>query len=222
MAKEGLTRALIIQMRNLLILGVLAGAAVASAQPTNFTDLGTIVNTATPYNTPDKTFITGLSGSTINWYKFVFPATTSPTGNYLDIDLFATGPSGPGAPDTEIGLYSNLGAMIANDDDDGHSLRSALTFGNTTPRTMPPDPFGFTNGLAANGRDGNLTPGTYWLAIGLFNTTFGATNWNVTSTATGAGDAQVNFRVPDAVPEPATLAALGLGGAALLRRRRKA
>lgn len=205
----------------LMLVSALGVVAAAQAEPGSFVDLGTIFSTSADYNTADLSFDTSLTGSTINWYRFTIAEGTAAAGKYLDIDLFATGASGAGAPDTEIGIYDSLGNMVANDDDDGHSLRSALTFGNTTPRTMPPDPFGFTNGLAANGRDGNLTAGTYWLAVGLFNTTFGTSNWTVTSTATGAGVATVNFRT-DAVPEPATMAVLGLGVAALVRRRKKA
>jgi hypothetical protein len=202
----------------ILLVSALGVAAVGQAQPLSYVDLGTIYSTSSNYDTADLSFNTTLSGSTINWYKFTLVEGTSPTVKYLDIDLFATGTSGPGAPDTEIGVYDSLGNRIADDDDDGHAWRSALTFGNTTPRTMPPDPFGFWDGLDANGRDGNLAAGTYWLAIGLYNTTFGESNWTVTSNATGNGVAQVNFRT-DAVPEPATMAALGLGVAALARRR---
>ena len=201
--------------------GAIFAAVAAHAAPGSFVNLGTIVSTTGVYNVPDRAVGVDLTGSTIQWFRFDFLGGTSASGAYLDIDLFATAASGSGAPDTEIGLYDNLGARIADDDDDGHSLRSALTFGNTTARTMPADPFGFINGVAHNGRDGNLAPGTYWLAVGLFDTTFGATNWTVTSNATGTGTTVVNFRT-DAVPEPATMAALGLGVAALLRRRRAA
>ncbi len=207
-------------MRKVLFASVTVFAAIgAQAAPGSFVNLGTIVTTTSVYNVPDRAVGVDLVGANIAWFRFDFPATTSSTGTFLDIDLFATAATGAGNPDTEIGLYNNVGGLVATDDDDGHGLRSALTFGNTTARTMPADPFAFTGGVAHNGRDGNLAPGTYWLAVGLFNTTFGATNWTVTSTATGTGTTVVNFRT-DAVPEPATMAVLGLGVAALLRRRR--
>lgn len=171
----------------------------ADAQPAVFTELGTISDVSADYTVADLSVSPSISGSTITWYRFNLGTATGAAGPFFDIDLFAT--SAATTLDTEIGLYDDSGNLIASDDDDSHSLRSALTFGNTTPRTMPPDPFGFTNGLAANGRDGNLAVGTYWLAVGQFNVTFNATNWSVTSSATGAGDTvQVNFRTDAEVP----------------------
>lgn len=208
-------------MKRILIAAFTVSAVAAvQAQPVTFTDLGAIVSTTSVYSVPDRAVGVDLAGSAIRWFRFDIPFATSGSGFYLDIDVFAT--SATGVPDTEIGVYNNVGGRIADDDDDGHSLRSALTFGNTTARTMPADPFGFTNGLAHNGRDGNLGVGRYWLAMGQFNTTYGATNWNVTSTGTGSGTALMNFRTDAPVPEPASILALSAGAAALLRRRRKA
>lgn len=207
-------------MKKLLFATLAIGAVAAvQAQPVTFFDLGTITSSATPYSVADRTVGVDLAGTSIVWLRFDFPNVTSASGFYFDIDVFSTNTA---IPDTEIGLYSNTGALIGNDDDDGHGFMSALTFGNTTPRTMPSDPNGATGGLAANGRDGNIGPGRYWLAVGLWNTTFGASNWDVSSTSTGAANtALVNFRTDAPVPEPASIAALALGAGALLRRRRR-
>lgn len=193
-------------------------ASVATAQP-QCIDLGVVTDTSAVYDIPDLSFSSQPQANGILWYCFSLAGGTSASGAFFDIDLHAT--TATGAPDTEIGLYDSLGNLIANDDDDGHSLRSALSFGNTTPRVQTPDPFGFTNGVAANGRDGNLNGGeTYYLAVGLFNTTFGATGWGVTSTSTALPAAStVNFRT-DVVPAPASLALIGLGGLVGGRRRR--
>ncbi len=204
-----------------------AGLAVAllampvMAQPGSFIEMGAINSISNDYNVPDAFNVTQIAGSTIQWYRFDISQDTGAAGFFFDIDTSST--SATLLPDTEIGLYDNLGNFIATDDDDGHSLLSALSFGNTTPRTLPVDPFGFTNGSAANGRDGNLNAGSYWLAVGLFNTTFGTNNWTVTSTSTATPSAyQVNFRTDlFAIPEPGTLIALGLCGLGLVVRRRR-
>ncbi|MEZ6233905.1 MAG: PEP-CTERM sorting domain-containing protein [Phycisphaerales bacterium] len=203
----------------LACLALAAGlASVASAQP-QCIDLGVVSNTSAVYDIPDLSFSSQPQASGILWYCFTLAGGTGAAGAFFDIDLHSTGATGQS--DTEIGVYDSLGNLLASDDDDGHSVRSALSFGNVDPRTQPADPFGFTNGVAANGRDGNLNGGeTYYLAIGLFNTTFGATAWNVTSNSTALTAAStVNFRT-DVVPAPASLALIGLGGLVGGRRRR--
>ncbi len=171
----------------------------AQAQPPVYVDLGVISDTSPTYAVADLTVTPSITTNVIQWYSFTTNESTSAAGVFFDIDTMATGSSNQ--VDTEIGVYDNSGNLVANDDDDGHSVRSALSFGNTTPRTMPPDPFGFTNGLDANGRDGNLAAGTYWLAVGQFNVIFNATNWDVTSSATGPGNTvEVNFRTDAMVP----------------------
>lgn len=202
------------------LFGLLAAGSVVAvqAQPVQFYDLGTIISSATPYSVPDRAVGVDLDGPNIVWLRFDFPNVTSPAGFYFDIDVFSTSTT---FADTEIGLYDNTGALVASDDDQGHALMSALTFGNTTARTMPSDPNGATGGVAADGRDGNIGPGRYWLAVGLWNTTYGSSNWDVSSTSTGAPNTVVvNFRTDAPVPEPASIAALALGTAVLFRRRR--
>ena len=84
-----------------------------------------------------------------------------------------------GTNDTEIGLYDATGVRIADDDDDGTGVLSMLAFG------------------AGPNSSGNLAAGTYYLIAGAFNTTFGATDFNVTTSATASGNFVVNLNLVD-------------------------
>ena len=112
--------------------------------------------------------------------------------------------------DTEIGLYDSLGALIGSNDD-AVGLQSQLT--------------------------PTLANGTYYLAVAGFNSSFGTGGWSVTGgnaagnmnafingyqivgnhTAVAGEVAWYSFTV---VPTPGTLALVGLGGQAAIRRRR--
>ncbi len=95
--------------------------------------------------------------------------------------------------DTELGLYNASGVLVDSNDDTAPGLQSQIVL----------------DGLAA---------GTYYLAFGGFNTTFGAADFAATSASTtNFGDFVINGI---AVPEPTSLALLGMGGLAMLRRRR--
>ena len=72
-----------------------------------------------------------------------------------------------GAFDTEIGIYDASGNLIGNNDDGGTGTLSSLTL----------------SGQPA---------GTYYVVVGSFNMTFGATGWNVTTTGTNTGDLYLN------------------------------
>ena len=198
---------------NLLLAGavVLTCASLAVAQPA-CVDLGSITG---------DTFTNGvLATSTVDWYCFSTPGAVSPT-SWLDIHtnnttlMTSTGTS----TDTEIGLYDSLGNLVATDDDDGISLRSVLSFG-TGSGQMLGDPLNLGGNGLAEGEDGDLPAGSYYLAFGGFNTTFNATNWDATSTSTRFGDYQIDF-LAGQVPEPAALSLIGLGLAALCVARRR-
>lgn len=207
----------------MLVALATVGGGLAFAQPANFIDLGNIRDFDPDYQTEDKFADLGpFDAGEIKWFKFTF-AGTNGTVNYLDIDTINvpdfTGSSTP--VDTEIGLYNNLGNRIADDDDDGYGLFSALSFGAPGSRN-----FTQSGNLGAripgNDRDGVLANGIYWLAVGQWNTLFGDTGWNVTSTAAGDPDqSRLVFRT-DAVPEPFSMVAMGAGLLALARRRRNA
>jgi len=159
------------QNRSIVMAALLAACAgSALAQPTLTENLGTLTTSLTRQ--------VPLAGSAIFWYKLTVPAVTTADG-YLDIGTRGGAVTGL---DTEIGLYNSAGTMLKNDDDDGTVFYSALSFGNTSaPR--PAD----GSSIAFNGRDGTLPAGEYYLAAGLYNVTFGASGWTVTSASGGAG-----------------------------------
>ncbi|MEM1011719.1 MAG: PEP-CTERM sorting domain-containing protein [Planctomycetota bacterium] len=95
--------------------------------------------------------------------------------------------------DTELGLYSDLGALVDTNDDAGGLLQSELDITG-------------------------LTPGTYYLAVGGFNTEFNG-GFNAAPDIFGfdGGNLVINGI---AIPEPTSLALIGMGGLVALRRRR--
>jgi hypothetical protein len=210
----------------LLVAMVTVGCGAAFAQPANFIDLGNIGDIDPNYQTEDAFGdVAPFAAAQIQWFKFTFGGTNGTT-NYLDIDTINPVGTSPSSAlvDTEIGLYDNLGNRIADDDDDGYSLYSALSFGAPGSRNFTQSGTMTARSPSGNGRDGVLAAGTYWVAVGQFNTTFGNTGWTVTSA--GAGDAdrsRLAFRTDvAAVPEPFSMVAMGAGLLALARRRRNA
>ncbi len=95
--------------------------------------------------------------------------------------------------DTELALYDSSGAVVLTNDDSGTLLSALVVSG------------------------GDLDAGTYFLAAGGFNTTFGD-DFQATSTSVNSGPLTITGL--SVVPEPTSLALLGLGGLAALRRRR--
>lgn len=108
-------------------------------------------------------------------------------GFTIDTEGSAIAPSN----DTELGLYDSSGNLLVEDDDGGTGLLSLLD-------------------------SGPLPAGTYYLAMGGFNTTFGA-GWQATSTSTNSGPFNINGIM---IPEPGTLTLAGAAGLLALRRRR--
>jgi hypothetical protein len=210
-------------MKKLLIIsGVVAMGASALAQAPTAIDLGTISDTSSVYATPD--FTVNLAGTTSNiiWYKFRVAEPTNAL-KFFDIDTTPQTVGGVNS-DLEMGLYRTDGTLVNNDDDSGHSLHPQLSYGGSDPsvsgRTFT---FGsLTAPIARSGQQGNLANDEYYLAIGSFNVTFGATNWTVTSSSTVANwEGALNFRNNlSSVPEPASMMVLGLGAVALIKRRR--
>jgi hypothetical protein len=165
--------------RTLAAAAGLALTAAAVAQPAS-TDLGTL--SAGAVNVPNIS----LGAGQIIWYQFTLTQEI-PAGGTLYLDIDSEGSFLAPSNDTELGLYDSFGNRIADDDDSGSNLLSQLSFGSTI--TRPP----VGTGAAYNGRNGGLAAGTYYLALGAFNTTFNPTNWDVTSTSGNSGTANLNL-----------------------------
>ena len=125
-------------------------------------DLGTLV---------DGTLVTRnavVDPAAVLWYKATVADCNATTGRTLQVTTM----NGVDANDTEIGVYTAPGALVATNDDFGGTLHSELSFG-------------------ANGISGDLTAGLHYIAVSTFNANFLGTGWNVTSTGPG-GDFQLD------------------------------
>lgn len=193
-----------------LIGGALAtammAASAANAVPVVIEDLGPLLAGDTVRNG-------SIGANEVIWYSF-----TLGTAGYLDIDT--NGSNG----DTEIGLYSDAGNRIANDDDDGVGLDSVLSFGTGSGLALG-DAFNLGGNGLAEGEDGALGPGTYFLALGEFNVIFNDTGFDAVSTGFDTGlNYTLTFRTDVApIPLPAALPllAFGIGGLVVVGRRKK-
>lgn len=191
-----------------ILIAILATSFSASAMavPIVVADLGALDGNTSASGT--------LSENGLHWYSFSVDGFT-----YLDIATTAA------SIDTEIGLYDAAGNLVGNDDDNGVGLLSALSFG-TGSGLLLGDSFNLGGDGIANGENGALAAGLYYLVVGEFNVTFNATGFDVVSSGTDTGGTYDLSIFTDAasvaVSEPGTLALLGLGLFGMAARRRKA
>jgi hypothetical protein len=103
-----------------------------------------------------------------SWYKFTLAEGTSAT-TYVDVHTSLTTSN---TVDCEIAIFDNAGNLIATDDDDSINAHAALSFGAAgSPRPAVGD------GLAFDGRDGDLSAGDYYVGVALFNMIPANTRW---------------------------------------------
>jgi hypothetical protein len=179
-------------------------AATPSTTPPTSTDLGTVGSATSPAEAVRTETLNIENANSADWFRLTILNGASPTTNfYLDIDTEGTSPGGTlvsgGLDDTELGMWTSGGFLVAEDGEDGTGFRSRLTFGDNDPiRTIPPTPTGDTQTtpIAGDGRDGTLIAGTYYVSVSTSTTTFGITDFALTlpTTRTATGSRLVNFR----------------------------
>ena len=146
---------------------------------------------------PNTTASNPLNAAEVTWYSFDLTDGAGALPWSIDT-LGSTNTGGSFADDdTEIGLYDSNGILIATNDDEDfdNDILTSLLDSSTV---------------------GALADGTYYVAVGSYDTTYGA-GFDAASTSTATGTNVVNFNF---VPAPASAALLGLGGLAAIRRRR--
>ena len=191
-----------LRLRTPLIASLLAVAAASQAvlfetEPNNtFATANAFTGTSAYYT--DQA-IANLTLGDVDWFSIQLKA-----GDFLSA---ATTPLDPTflAPDTYMALFDTTGASILVSNDDGGE-----------------DPTGTTYGSAI--RYQALTAGTYFLAVAGYNDTYNDDDVEsyqapVDSVEVGRYSLLVGT-TPQAVPEPASMVALGVGALALVRRRR--
>jgi hypothetical protein len=173
-----------------------------SGSTANWNNVSVTINDsvpATPGNTAvdlGGSYSDTLAAGEVKWYSFTYGGVGALSFDTNGSSLISPDPL-DFADDTEIALYSSLGALIdTNDDIDfaGGVYTSELFFA-----------------------DGELPAGTYYLAVTGWPATFGG-SFGAVSTSVHEGTLVINGI--QIIPEPTTLGALALAGVILGRRRR--
>ncbi|MCA3005010.1 MAG: hypothetical protein LW650_10995 [Planctomycetaceae bacterium] len=152
----------------------------------DFVDLGT-VSLGTPITAASRSF----SSNEVLWYRFTLANDITNPCSYLDIHNRGS-VSGTGT-DVELGLYRADGTFVDSSDDWNGVGPSMLTFGRTSPTRLYNTPGTFNWTVGANGTDGPLPAGTYYIAMGAWNVNFNASNFDVEATSANAGTMEVSI-----------------------------
>ena len=108
----------------------------------------------------------------VRWFRFTSTLDAVDPVRYLDIHTV-----GSTEIDTEVGVYRTDGTLVASNDDVGSFGLSLLSFGQVSPvRQYPP----IVGDTSTNSSPGTLLAGTYFVAVGGFNVTFGITGFVIT------------------------------------------
>jgi hypothetical protein len=163
------------------------GTAPGGGSPPSATPFGTLAFTSSETTASQGAAVLASDPS---WFSFTTAAVSSAAGTYLDITLNADS----SLSDAEMGLYTASGVLAGIDDDDGAGFTPFLSFGSGGGSTTGDNDVRAT---VSDGRDGNLTAGTYYLAVGEYNSTF-RNAFNVTvqfgGEGGGGGVAHVDIR----------------------------
>jgi hypothetical protein len=123
----------------------------------------------------------------IKWFSFTVPAAVpGAPGRFLDLDTFGSVLADSFPNDTTIGLYDSTGVFIAQDDDSCAGFTSQLSFG---AGVRPPT----GDGVPYDGRNGSLSAGVYYLAVGAYPSTFGPIRWDAHTAGTVSGTVAVRL-----------------------------
>jgi hypothetical protein len=198
------------------VAATLGLAMAAHAQPAAFTDLGNHDTAAEQFSQE----VTALAGNDVQWYRIVLPAAPAASSGYVDI-WTVNGGANP-MTDTEVGIFDNAGTLISDDDDSGPGFYTVLTFGGGSGQQL-----GEFNSLGgdnfANGEDGPLAGGVYWVAVGRYPVAYASGFSAVSTSGLTQTTTTLNFAVAPATapfPPSVTAATAGpspaLAGSALL------
>ena len=184
---------------------IFAGSALA--QPAVFDDLGDIDPAAGTTVTRSGLSTTATGDTAVVWFKFTLTAPTT----YANLGFLNAWNVGTG--DTAITLFNNSGTIVAEDDDDGPGVQSAISFGTGDAQ--------FPNGgtgtpVINNGRDLDLPAGIYWIGIAhyLNDPTAGWTYEATTQTLTGPWNLNVGAGIATLSAPTVTFTDIGTLGPA--------
>ncbi len=178
-------------------------ADIPAPPPPGFVDLGTLDCAGGSQFTTNVDINPGV----ITFYKITIPSDASvDTNSFLDI----TAGSFDGFTDADIALYNADGNRLAQDSTDGDLNQGQLSFGHGRRAAVG-------DGTQKDGSDGNLPPGSYFLAVGGGGSGFGASSFATNGATTiDGGPITITFdfnvgATPCALPDPVAPTATDLG-----------